>query len=143
MIYILDTDLFSLSLLTDSPEYLRMEVRAAQLPPEDTVVTTIITYEEQTRCWLAYAAKSRDRQHQVRAYASLKRHLLNYLEWEVLDFDDSAASEFERLRGNIRAGTMDLKIAAIALSRVAILVSRNARNFGKVPNLQVEDWTKG
>jgi tRNA(fMet)-specific endonuclease VapC len=142
MIYILDTDLFSLSLLPDSPEYKRMEARAAQLLPEDKVVTTVVTYEEQTRGWLAYAAKSQELQHQVNAYERLKRHLLNYLQWEVLDFDWPAANEFARLRGKVRIGTLDLKIAAIALSRSAVVVSRNLKDFRKVPELRVEDWSQ-
>jgi tRNA(fMet)-specific endonuclease VapC len=120
-----------------------MEARAAQLPPDDKVVTTIVTYEEQTRGWRAYAAKSQDLPQQVKAYERLKRPLRNYQQWELLDFDMPAANEFARLRRSIRVGTLDLKIAAIALSRVAVVVSRNLKDFGKVPNLRVEDWTKG
>jgi len=36
---------------------------------------------------------------------------------------------------------MDLKIAAIAIANDATLLSRNLRDFGKVPDLRVEDWT--
>ena len=141
MIYILDTDLYSLSVLPDSPEYLLIHAKALELSAGDRLVTTIITYEEQTRGWLGYAAKSRDLGHQVKAYARLKRHLLNYLSFEVMDFGEGAARAFERLRG-LRVGTLDLKIAAIALSENAVVVTRNVRDFGKVPGLQVEGWTK-
>ena len=35
---------------------------------------------------------------------------------------------------------MDLKIASIALSRDATLLSGNLRHFEQVPGLRVEDW---
>ena len=40
---------------------------------------------------------------------------------------------------NVRAN--DLRIAAIALENSAIVVSRNLRDFQRVPGLQVEDWS--
>ncbi len=61
---------------------------------------------------------------------------------EVLGFDDRAASEFQRLRSlKIRIGTMDLKIAAIAFSHNATLLTRNLVDFQQVPGLKVEDWS--
>ena len=41
----------------------------------------------------------------------------------------------------IRVGTMDLKIAAITLALNATLLTRNMVDFGKVPDLRVEDWS--
>ena len=143
MIYILDTDVFTLAELPDSPEYLQLHARVLQLDRGDKVVTTIVTYEEQTRGWLAYAAKSREISHQIKAYGRLKKHLLAYLNIEILDFDAAAAREFDRLRALKRSiGAADLKIAAIALSQDAMLLSRNLNDFRKVANLKVEDWTK-
>jgi tRNA(fMet)-specific endonuclease VapC len=36
---------------------------------------------------------------------------------------------------------MDLKIASIAIANEAILVSRNLKDFEKVSDLTVQDWT--
>jgi tRNA(fMet)-specific endonuclease VapC len=56
-------------------------------------------------------------------------------------FDEAAAQEFERLRKlRVRIGTMDLKIAAIALANDALLLSANLRDFKKVPGLRIESW---
>ena len=140
MIYILDTDHFTLAVLLDSPEYAKLNARGLELTREDDLVTTIVTYEEQTRGWLGYAKKSLEIQHQIKAYARLKRHLQNYLGFPVLEFDQAAAAQYERLQSlKIRIGTPDLKIASIALSRGAILISRNLKDFQRVPNLRVED----
>jgi predicted nucleic acid-binding protein len=40
-----------------------------------------------------------------------------------------------------RLGTMDLKIASIALVHRATLLTRNTKDFGQIKNLVIEDWT--
>ena len=57
--------------------------------------------------------------------------LQDFCTMEVLDFDDEAAAEYRRLRGmKIRIGTMDLKIAAIALA------TRRDAPFAEPPGFQ-------
>jgi len=143
LIYILDTDVFTLAELPDSRAYLHLHAHVLQLNSADRIVTTVVTYEEQTRGWLSFIAQSHKIPHQIKAYSRLKKHLLTYLNFEVLDFDSAAASEFDRLQTlKLHVGTSDLKIAAIAISQNAILLSRNLKDFRNIPNLHVEDWTK-
>jgi hypothetical protein len=53
--------------------------------------------------------------------------------WEVLPFDQRAAATFVQLRQQgVRIGTMDLKIAAIALEHQALVLSGNLRDFQRV-----------
>lgn len=138
--YILDTDLFSLTDRTDNYESHRLRFRLSNLADEH-LATTIITFEEQTRGWLSWLSQARSLDQQVERYRQLNRMVFSYRKVNILDFDHQAATEFERLRKErIRIGTMDLKIAAIALANNATLLSRNLRDFGKVPGLQVEDW---
>ena len=60
----------------------------------------------------------------------------------VLPFDAAATAVFDGLQAQrIRVETMDLRIAAIALSRGLTLLMRNVRDFGRVPGLVTEDWT--
>jgi tRNA(fMet)-specific endonuclease VapC len=91
---------------------------------------------------LSVLAQSRSLDEQVEAYRRLKRLLGNYLKIEVLEFDARAAAEFQRLRRlRLKVGVMDMKIAAIALAHDATVLTRNLKDFSRVPGLRVEDWT--
>ncbi|MEK6287837.1 MAG: type II toxin-antitoxin system VapC family toxin [Acidobacteriota bacterium] len=95
------------------------------------------------RGWMAHLARARVLAQQIEAYHRLKEFLDRYLKVTVLEFDEAAAIEFTRLRSlRLRVGTMDLKIAAIALTHDATALTRNVKDFGLVPGLRVEDWTR-
>lgn len=139
---ILDTDHISLLERKDSIEAHRLRKRLGKLSANE-ITTTIITYEEQMRGWLAVLSKSNLIEKQVAAYQRLKKFLKNYCEIVVLEFDEDVVEEFLKLENlKIRIGTMDLRIAAIALANDAILLTRNLKDFEQVPDLKVEDWTK-
>jgi len=94
------------------------------------------------RGWLSWIAQAKSLIQQIERYAMLKRMVTSYAKISLLDFDRPAADEFSRLQQlRLRVGTMDLKIAAIALANGATLLSRNIRDFSKVPGLKVEDWS--
>jgi tRNA(fMet)-specific endonuclease VapC len=138
---VLDTDHLSVLERSDQPGSGALRAQLADFPPTE-VVMTIISYEEQLRGWMAYLARARSVAHQVEAYRRLLQHLDNYHRIPVLAFDEAVAVAFQQLRrARLRIGTMDLKIAAIAVSRDATLLSRNLADFRQVPGLQVEDWT--
>jgi tRNA(fMet)-specific endonuclease VapC len=68
--------------------------------------------------------------------------LIRYQKFTVLPFDEHAADEFNRLqKQRLRIGTMDLKIAAIALAHNATLLTRNRKDFSRISQLQIEDWS--
>ncbi len=138
--YILDTDLFSLTDRSASLDSHHLRFRLSSIPKAD-LATTIITFEEQTRGWLAWIAKAKTLEQEVVRYLDLRKMIESYRNVKILDFDEIAASHFAMLRKeHRRIGTMDLKIAAIAIANNATLLSRNLKDFGKIPTLQVEDW---
>ena len=138
---ILDTDHLSVLERREQPAVGHLLTRLAEQPTSE-VMTTVISYEEQMRGWMAYIARARSMTQQITAYGRLLSHVENYRHIRVLGFDEAAAAAFQRLRRrHRRIGTMDLKIAAIVLSRRATLLSRNLRDFSQIPDLHVEDWT--
>ena len=137
--YLLDTDHIT-ALDRGGEEGERLRTRLAHVPPEEAAVS-VVSYEEQMRGWLAYIAQLRAVERQVAGYQRLERMLEFYCTTPLLPFNARAAEQFQRLWvTRIRIGTMDLKIAAIALANDAILLTRNLIDFSKVPALRVENW---
>ena len=91
---------------------------------------------------MSVSAQAKTQEMQIAAYARLKRHLNIYCRIAVIEYDEKAAAVFERLKlAKIRVGTMDLKIASIAIANDALLLTRNLSDFNKIPGLRVEDWS--
>jgi tRNA(fMet)-specific endonuclease VapC len=140
--YVLDTDYMTLLGWPLSPLAIKIKERL-QREPSDSVSPSIISFEEQTRGWLTAIAKAKSVKDQIDRHCELNRMLRLYCSMNVLDYEERAAIEFQQLRKEkLRIGTMDMKIAAIALANDAILLSRNASDFLRVPGLKLEDWTK-
>ena len=64
---------------------------------------------------------------------------------EVLPYDDMAAERYGRIRAfherqGRPIGSMDMLIAAHALSLDCILVTNNEAEFRRVPGLKIENW---
>lgn len=75
----------------------------------------------------------------------LVRELLATL--EILGLDLPAAERFGLLkaeleRGGQRLADADLLIAAIALTRNAVLVTGNTRHYDRIPGLRLENWIR-
>lgn len=137
---LLDTDVLSLVQRAEGSEY-DLLVRRLDAA-DDEVAVSIVSFEEQMRGWLAFIARAKSSKHQIKGYARLHALLEDFNTRPVLEFDQRCAAHFEHLvRLKVRIGTMDLKIAAIALAHEALLLSRNLADFRKVPGLRVADWT--
>jgi len=76
-------------------------------------------------------------------------HLLeNFLRpLAVVEFTSADATTYAQIRAKLeRAGTpigpLDTLIAAQAISRKLVLVTNNEREFGRVPGLRLENWSR-
>jgi tRNA(fMet)-specific endonuclease VapC len=66
---------------------------------------------------------------------------------EILLYDHNAANLYGEIRHNLETkgeciGPLDMLIAAHALSNDIILVTNNEKEFQRVNNLRIENWTK-
>jgi tRNA(fMet)-specific endonuclease VapC len=140
---VLDTDAITFLEKRKRNTSQQLRDRLAALSAEHDIVTTIITYEEQTRGWMSEFTKALNPQGLVNAYNDLLEHLNAYKDTDVIPYTLAAESKYQELRKQkIRIGTRDLRIAAITLTHNATLLTRNLHDFSKIPNLHVEDWTK-
>ena len=91
--------------------------------------------------WNAYLTRARDTAGVVRAYDRFQRILTDFSEAQVLPFGQQASILFDQMRARrIRIGTMDLRIASIALACNLTILTRNHVDFSRVPSLRFEDW---
>ena len=62
---------------------------------------------------------------------------------QVVAFDTRCQHRLEELRAQgIRIGTLDLRIAATALVHDLTLITRNHKDFARVPGLRFESWAE-
>ncbi|AKG21164.1 type II toxin-antitoxin system VapC family toxin [Calothrix sp. 336/3] len=139
--YILDTD--HLSLIQRNGIEGKLILKRLAVIEEVEVAVTVITYEEQIKGRLAVLSKAKTLDEQVSAYQWLQQLATDYSCITIIPFDRTSAIEHQRLRKVYpRLGNMDLKIAAIALTNKAILLTRNESDFRQIVELQIEDWSK-
>ena len=65
----------------------------------------------------------------------------------ILPYGDEAARYYGELRANLEKhgtpiGSLDMLIAAHALSIACTLVTNNKKEFIRIPNLKIENWVK-
>ena len=139
----LDTDHLGVLQRQSGSEFTTLVRRLRQCDPAKRFVS-IVSFHEQVNGWQAYLNRAKTSAAVVHAYAMFLKVLIDFSNLNVLPFDSAAAQMFDGLRssGVRRVSTMDLRIAAIALSRGFTVLTRNTVDFARVPGLQVDDWTR-
>ena len=141
MRYLLDTDHISILQLQAGPAFTRLMMRMAPYPRSELAFAIVSLHEQALGCH-AYLQRARTTREVVHGYTLLAQVLRTFTVAPVLPFDAPAAAVFaELVAQRVRVRTMDLRIAATALARGLVVLTRNASDFGQVPGLQIEDWT--
>jgi tRNA(fMet)-specific endonuclease VapC len=131
MKFLLDTDT-CIYALKQQPGVLKRLLAQSR---EDIAVSVITEAELRTG-----AAKSTSAAKTLRLIENFLRPLA------VVEFNSADAAPYAQVRSRLeRAGTpigpLDTLIAAQAVARKLVLVSNNEREFSRVANLRVENWT--
>jgi tRNA(fMet)-specific endonuclease VapC len=136
-LWVLDTD--HVSLLQRGHPLVVSKIAAVN---PDEIAVTVITIVEQMYGRLDVIKRAKSKQESVTAYALLRETFNRLCQANILDFNEAAFDIYnELLKQKIRIGTQDLRIAAIVLSLNGTVVTRNLKDFEKVPNLKIVDWS--
>ncbi len=135
--FVLDTDTLS-HLLRRHP---RVTKRVAQA--NDEVVITVVSRIEILQGRFASVLKAENGDKLIQACQRLEQSDTDLYRFTILTVDTASAARFDHVRANksLRSiGRADLLIAALTLAHNATLVTRNLKDFRKVPGLRVENW---
>ncbi len=135
--YVMDTDVLSLY----QHGHVVVVQHVQRVAPADLALT-IISVEEQLLGWQAALKHARQPDEIAKIYDRFTATLRFLSGQPILSFTEQAIRRYTGLVAlKLNVGKMDLRIAAIALEHAAIVVTRNLRDFQRVPGLSVEDWT--
>ncbi|MDP1592278.1 MAG: type II toxin-antitoxin system VapC family toxin [Prosthecobacter sp.] len=135
---ILDTNHYSeIELGTRRGERLLERLKATG----DACFVCVITTEESLRGWLQEIRRHKDGTALEDAYARFQSAVEDFGDWNILPWTTAATGIFASPKARqVRVGTMDLRIASIALSHEALVLTRKLVDFQQVPGLRVENW---
>jgi tRNA(fMet)-specific endonuclease VapC len=113
-----------------------------EMQPPDAVGVSAVTAEESMRGRLAALSRARNGPMRILQYRHLLESLNLLSQFIQVPYDQASENHFQQLRtSRLKVGTQDLKIAAIALANNLILLTRNRRDFGRIPGLSLDDWS--
>jgi tRNA(fMet)-specific endonuclease VapC len=137
--YIMDTD--HLSLYQRNHPQVGNRIRLARASGL-ILKTTVVTVEEQYGGRLAQIRKAQTPEVLVAAYDRLIATFSLFAQLDILPYNLAADGCFRQFRqAGIRIGTQDLRIASIVIAHGGIILTRNSKDFDRVPGLTIEDWS--
>ena len=109
----------------------------------DTVGVSAVNVEEQLGGWYTRSRKAKTNAEEAAASQLFAAAVGFLARFPVFPLTDPILDRYDRLRKlRLNVGRNDLKIAATALELGAVLVTNNVIDFGRIPGLAWEDWTR-
>jgi tRNA(fMet)-specific endonuclease VapC len=107
----------------------------------DQLAISVITVTEQLTGWQTALNQARDEARIEQIYIRMAQTVESIASWKVLHYPTAAMRTLDNLkRQKLNVSANDLKIAAIALEFNAIVVTRNQKDFGRVPGIRLDNW---
>jgi tRNA(fMet)-specific endonuclease VapC len=136
-IFLFDTDMLSLY-QRDHPQVLA----AVDSHATDQLGVSTVTVEEQIGGWSALARSAKTAQADEHAAMLLAALVVSWNRFAIVPITVPARMQFDLLvSAKLNVKHNDLRIAAIAKELGATVLTRNRRDFGRVPGLAIEDWS--
>jgi tRNA(fMet)-specific endonuclease VapC len=136
--HLLDTDMLSLF----QHGHPNVSARCALAPPGSLAIT-IISVEEQFLGWYTRARQAKRDDEIASAYDRMTEFASFIKQLPIVSFKAKAIQKYRGLKAlKLNVGKKDLCIAAIGCELNATVVAANLSDFGRVPGLAVEDWSK-
>ena len=136
---LLDSDHLTILQLRGSDRAERLRRRLAAASTDGPVGTTVVNIEESMKGWMSSIARERSPHRQIAAYRELAGLFEFFAALTIAHFDPRAADLFATY-SRIRIGTQDRKIAAVAVTQSALLLTANRQDFEQIPGLRFENW---
>jgi len=112
--------------------------------PATDYFVSVVSFHEQAIGFHALLQSARSREETIKAFRLFDRILKDFARLQVLSFDERAYDSLQQIRSSTRrVNISDLRIAATAMSRGYVVLTRNTIDFGRVPGLMIEDWLAG
>jgi tRNA(fMet)-specific endonuclease VapC len=108
----------------------------------DEIAVSVISVEEQLSGWYLALRKAKQTAALPTIYGQMTESIRSLKNFSIHTLTHNANQRYDQLL-TLKLGVrkMDLRIAAIALENGATVVTRNRRDFQRVPGLIFEDWS--
>ena len=140
MVFLFDTNHISVWQRGEGAQYERL-CSHLEKHHGDQIYVSIVSFHELVNGWNAFSTKKRNSDSLVRTYFEFEKILRDFSVMQLVSFDQKAAEVFDDLnQKSLRVGSMDLRIASIAIANQMTLVTQNSVDFERVPGLSIQDW---